>query len=137
MTIIRQTNFHKENMALNLIPEEYSRAEFNNTRLYHHHRFCLPNAITHPQSCPNCGKLSGKLILQIKVPVEDIENNVAEYQELVKDRTIVYTRKKAYKHATHQTIGLWDGEYNPHDYGHFCRLRCCESYANRKYKGII
>ena len=136
----RDARFDKMNpQAKNLVPEKYARYEFNMNSL-EHYDFILSlrrGLISRPQSCPNCGKKSGKFILKVSVPIEDIENNVAEYQELVKDRTIVYTRKKQYENATHQVIGLWSGKYHTQEYGHFCKLRCCATYANRKFEGII
>tara|TARA_R110000824_G_scaffold13220_1_gene57546 strand:+ start:22006 stop:22512 length:507 start_codon:yes stop_codon:yes gene_type:complete len=136
----RDARFDKINpQAKNAIPEKYARYEFNMYSL-EHYDFILSlrqGLIPRPQSCPNCGKKSGKFILKVSVPIEDIENNVAEYQELVKDRTIVYTRKKQYENATHQVIGLWSGKYHTQEYGYFCKLRCCATYANRKFEGII
>ena len=121
----------------NAIPEKYRRYNMNSLEHYDFILSLRRGLISRPQSCPNCGKKSGKFILKVSVPIEDIENNVAEYQELVKDRTIVYTRKKQYENATHQVIGLWSGKYHTQEYGYFCKLRCCETYANRKFEGII
>jgi len=122
----------------NLVPEKYRRYNFVALEDFEFRSNRRGVSVsTRPRICPNCGKKSSKVILKVEVPIEDIENNVAEYQELVKDKTIVYVRKKSYETSEYQVVGLWYGKYNTHQYGHFCKLRCCQTYANRKFEGKI
>tara|TARA_R100000458_G_C8129188_1_gene144938 strand:- start:53 stop:535 length:483 start_codon:yes stop_codon:yes gene_type:complete len=139
MNLKEKYNYSKEPDYEQLgIPNTYAQYHDNRwaASMYTHDIKC--GVLSSQKSCPECGKRSPRHILPIEVLIGDIENNVEDYQQLLKIGEVVYRKKNhSFDHkndeviVTSYTIGFWLGNYRPFQYGNFCTLSCCQRYANK------
>tara|TARA_R100001530_G_scaffold14326_2_gene12979 strand:- start:3388 stop:3888 length:501 start_codon:yes stop_codon:yes gene_type:complete len=97
-----------------------------------------------PDVCVECGKKSPKHILNINIPESLLDDKEKIPDGLVGDWQILWKCEQSYiaekgttcEHKVHKGIEvrLWMTGYKKWGYGNFCRLRCCEKYANRLYE---
>ena len=97
-----------------------------------------------PEVCVECGKKSPKHILNINIPESLLDDKGKIPDGLVGDWEILWKHEQSYiaekgttsEHKVHKGIEvrLWITGYKKWGYGNFCRLRCCEKYANRLYE---
>ena len=97
-----------------------------------------------PDVCVECGKKSPKHILNINIPESLLDDKGKIPDGLVGDWEILWKCEQSFiseegtprEHKVHKGIDvrLWITGYKKWRYGNFCRLRCCETYANRLYE---
>ena len=70
--------------------------------------------------CANCGKKSSGYYEELDLPEG----------ETYKGNSKVMSKHKSYRFKNSVTYRLSRGTYRAFKYGHFCRLRCAEAFAN-------
>ena len=117
------------------IPEELKQFHYNNSNIEWYNTWISKYDMTNPHcsKCPECGKKTSRHILALDVPPSFLNEDLTVPEKMFGDAKVVYVKKNLDRHGEIPTVGLWDGLYLDHQYGNFCKLRCCQAYANRKY----
>lgn len=115
------------------IPEELKQFCGNRWNIELHNKWITEyKTATNPHcsKCPECGKKTKRHILALNVYSSFLNEDLTVPNKAFGDAKVVYVKKNL-NNSSPPIVGLWDGFYLSHSYGKFCKLRCCERYANR------